>query len=269
MIGTSTFMQGFIRRCEPEQLASLEFVVCGAEKLAPRVRAAFLERFGVEPLEGYGTTECAPAVAANIPDCASPGFFSPGTRHGSIGRAIPGLEVKVVDPDSGEGRPLGADGLLLVKGPNIMRGYLHNIEKTNEVLHDGWYTTGDIAHVDEDGFIHITDRLARFSKIAGEMVPHTKVEETLHELLALTEQRMAVASVPDAQKGERLVVLHTLAEDELEQLLKAMAKSGMPNLWAPKPSAFFCIAEIPVLGTGKMDIKTIKRLAQELDPGDG
>lgn len=269
MIGTSTFMQGFIRRCEPEQLASLEFVVCGAEKLAPRVRTAFLERFGVEPLEGYGTTECAPAVAANIPDCASPGFFSPGTKHGSIGRAIPGLEVKVVDPDSGEARPLETDGLLLVKGPNIMRGYLHNPDKTNEVLRDGWYTTGDIAHLDADGFIHITDRLARFSKIAGEMVPHTKVEETLHELLSLSEQRMAVASVPDAQKGERLVVLHTLVDEELDQLLKALAKSGMPNLWAPKPSAFFCIAEIPVLGTGKMDIKTIKRLALELDHGDG
>jgi acyl-[acyl-carrier-protein]-phospholipid O-acyltransferase/long-chain-fatty-acid--[acyl-carrier-protein] ligase len=268
MIGTSTFLQGFIRRCEPEQLASLEFVVCGAEKLVPRVRLAFLERFGVEPLEGYGTTECSPAVAANIPGCVSPGFFSPGTKHGTIGRPIPGIEVRVVDPDTGEERGPGEDGLLQVKGPNIMRGYLNRPEKTAEVLHDGWYTTGDIAKLDEDGFITITDRLARFSKIAGEMVPHTKVEETLHSLLELTDQRLAVASVPDAQKGERLVVLHTLHADELEQLLKALARSGMPNLWAPKPSAFYSVAELPVLGTGKMDIKTIKRMALEMDRGE-
>ena len=154
-----------------------------------------------------------------------------------------------------------------VKGPNIMRGYLNRPEKTAEVLQDGWYSTGDIARLDENGFITITDRLARFSKIAGEMVPHTKVEETLHNLLELTDQRMAVASVPDAQKGERLVVLHTLRAEELEQLLKALARSGMPNLWAPKPSAFYTIGELPVLGTGKMDIKTIKRMALELDRG--
>ncbi len=268
MIGTSTFLQGFIRRCEPEQLASLEFVVCGAEKLVPRVRLAFLERFGVEPLEGYGTTECAPAVAANIPGCVSPGFFSPGTKHGTIGRPIPGVEVRVVDPDTGVEQSPGQDGLLQAKGPNIMRGYLNRPEKTAEVLRDGWYSTGDIARLDADGFITITDRLARFSKIAGEMVPHTKVEETLHSLLELTDQRLAVASVPDAQKGERLVVLHTLRPEELEQLLKALARSGMPNLWAPKPSAFYTIAELPVLGTGKMDIKTIKRMALELDRGE-
>ena len=265
MIGTSTLLQGFIRRCEPEQLSSLEFVVCGAEKLAPRIRVAFKERFGIEPLEGYGTTECAPAVSANIPDCASPGFYSLGTRHGTIGRPIPGLEVKIVDSDTGRELPLGSDGLLLVRGPNIMRGYLNRPEKTAEVLQDGWYTTGDIAHLDADGFIAITDRLARFSKIAGEMVPHTKVEETLHTLLDLTEQRLAVASVPDQQKGERLIVLHTLDPEQLELLLKAIATSGMPNLWAPRASAFYQIDELPVLGTGKMDIKKIRQLALVLE----
>ena len=266
MIGTSTLLQGFIRRCEPEHLASLEFVVCGAEKLAPRVRTAFKERFVLEPLEGYGTTECAPAVAANIPDCVSPGFFSPGTCHGTIGRPIPGLEVKVVDRDSGEETLTGEDGLLLVRGPNIMQGYLNQPEKTGCVLCDGWYTTGDIAHLDEDGFITITDRLARFSKIAGEMVPHTKVEETLHGLLDLTDQRMAVTSVPDAQKGEKLVVLHTLLDEELERLLKAIAASDLPNLWAPRAGSFFRVDEIPVLGTGKMDIRTLKKMAQDLHP---
>lgn len=265
MIGTSTLLQGFMRRCEPEQMASLEFVVCGAEKLAPRIRTAFKEKFVLEPLEGYGTTECAPAVAANIPDCASPGFYSPGTRHGTIGRPIPGLEVKVVDSESGKELRQGDDGLLLVRGPNIMLGYLNEPEKTARVLQDGWYTTGDIAHLDEDGFITITDRLARFSKIAGEMVPHTKVEETLHALLELTDRRLAVTSVPDMQKGERLVVLHTLFDEELERLLKAIGTSGIPNLWAPRAGSFHQVAEIPVLGTGKMDIKAVKRMALDLN----
>ncbi len=268
MIGTSTFMQGFIRKCTREQLESLAFIVCGAEKLAPRVRLAFKEKFGLEPLEGYGTTECAPVVSANITDCASPGFFSPGTRHGSIGRPIPGVEVRVVDTQSGAPVPVGETGLLLVKGPNIMQGYLNQPEKTATVLKDGWYETGDIAQLDEDGFITITDRLARFSKVAGEMVPHTRVEETLHTLLQLTEQRLAVAGVPDTQKGERLVVLHTLTDEELEALLVALKTSDMPNLWIPKANAFYRIDEIPVLGTGKMDIKAVKQMALAFDLGD-
>ncbi len=268
MIGTSTFMQGFIRKCTREQLESLEFIVCGAEKLAPRVRLAFKEKFGQEPLEGYGTTECAPVVSANITDCESPGFFSPGTRHGSIGRPIPGIEVRVVDTQDGSPLGAGESGLLLVKGPNIMKGYLDQPEKTAAVLKDGWYETGDIAQLDEEGFITITDRLARFSKVAGEMVPHTRVEETLHTLLQLTEQRLAVAGVPDTQKGERLIVLHTLNDDELEDLLVALKHSDMPNLWVPKANAFYRIDEIPVLGTGKMDIKAIKQMALAFDLGD-
>jgi len=264
MIGTSTFLQSFLRRCEPEQLQSLEFVICGAEKLTSRVRLAFKEKFGVEPLEGYGTTECAPAVSVNIPDLASPGFYYRGTRHDTIGRPIPGISVRIVDPDSGAEMPLGESGMLLVKGPNIMRGYLEQPEKTASVLKDGWYETGDIATIDNESFIAITDRLARFSKIAGEMVPHTKVEETLHGLLGLTEQSLAVASLPDPQKGEKLVVLHILPEEQLQELLGKLDQTGLPNLWVPRASNFHRIDEIPVLGTGKIDIKTIKKKAAEV-----
>ncbi|MBI2422074.1 MAG: MFS transporter [Candidatus Hydrogenedentes bacterium] len=267
MIGTSTFLQGFIRRCMPEQLSSLVFVVCGAEKLAPRVRTAFKEKFGLEPLEGYGTTECAPVVSANIPDCISPGFYWQTTKHGSIGRTLPGIALRVLDPDTRETRALGESGLLLVKGPNIMKGYLNQPEKTAAVLQDGWYETGDIAALDEYAFITITDRLARFSKIAGEMVPHTKVEEVLHGLLGLTDQMMAVTSVPDVQKGERLVVLHTLDDAQLEELQQKVDTSGLPNLWIPRTNSFYRIEEIPVLGTGKMDIRGVKKLAEALDLG--
>jgi len=265
MIATSTFLQHFIRKCTPEQMKSIEFVVCGAEKLAPRVRDAFLEKFGVEPLEGYGTTECSPAVSVNVPDLRSPGMHAKMSRRGSIGRAMPGQVMRVVDPDTEVELPLGEPGLLQVKGPNIMQGYLHLEEKTAKVLKDGWYSTGDIAAIDFEGFVNITDRLARFSKIAGEMVPHNKIEETMHELLGLTEQSMAVASVSDAQKGERLVVLHTLNDEQRDEILRRLGDSGLPNLWIPRASSFHRVEEIPVLATGKMDIKMVKKLALELD----
>jgi acyl-[acyl-carrier-protein]-phospholipid O-acyltransferase/long-chain-fatty-acid--[acyl-carrier-protein] ligase len=263
-LGSSTFLQGFIRRCLPEQLASLEFVVCGAEKLAPRVRIAFAEKFGCEPLEGYGTTECAPAVAVNVPDCASPGFFYRGTTHGTIGRVVPGVSVRIIDPDTGERLPLGEAGVLHTKGVNIMRGYLDQPEKTASVLQDGWYNTGDIAKVDEEGFITITDRLSRFSKIGGEMVPHNRVEEVLHGLLGLTDQSLAVAGVPDRAKGERLVVLHILDDEQLKTLLAKLPGCDLPNLYVPRPGAFHRIEAIPVLGSGKMDIKMVRKLALEL-----
>lgn len=265
MVATSTFLQHFIRRCTKEQLQSLEFVVCGAEKLAPRVRDAFQGRFGVEPLEGYGTTECAPGVSVNAPDLLSPGFHVKLARRGTIGRAFCGQKMRVVDPDTEVELPLGTPGLLQVKGPNIMKGYLHLEEKTASVLKDGWYSTGDIAAIDFEGFVQITDRLARFSKIAGEMVPHNKVEETMHDLLGLTEQSMAVASVPDTQKGERLVVLHMLEDAQKDELLAKLGSSGLPNLWIPRATSFHRVEAIPVLATGKMDIKTVKKLALELD----
>ncbi len=268
LVATPTFLQGFIRRCVAEEFESLDYVITGAEKLPERVRNAFNAKFGKEPLEGYGTTECAPVVSVNVPDFDAPGFHQLGTKHGTIGKPLPGISVRTVDPDSGEPTEEGEPGLLLVKGPNIMKGYLKQPEKTASVLVDGWYNTGDIGKVDDDGFIVITDRLARFSKIGGEMVPHTKIEETLHELLDLDEQTFAVTSVPDEQKGERLVVLHTLMDGELEVVVDKLNDSKLPNLWRPKANSFYRISEIPVLGTGKMDLKSVKELAKKFDIGE-
>jgi len=191
-----------------------------------------------------------------------------GTKHGTIGHPLPGISIRIVDPDTNVPLTNGAAGVLEVKGPNIMKGYLNLEERTNEVLREGWYNTGDIARIDDDGFITITDRLSRFSKIGGEMVPHARVEEVLHGLLGLTEQRFAVAGVPDENKGERLVVLHTLDDDELDDLVSQLDKSGLPNLWRPKASAFYRIDEIPLLGTGKMDLQAIKQTARSLDVGE-
>ena len=148
-----------------------------------------------------------------------------------------------------------------MRGPNVMLGYLGKPEKTAEVLQDGWYSTGDIAAEDEDGFLTITDRLSRFSKIGGEMVPHIKIEEKLHELAEATEQAFVVTGVPDDKKGERLVVLHNLSEEKLKSVVEKLGHADLPNLWLPRPNQFFHVAEFPHLGTGKLDLRRIRDLA--------
>ena len=154
-------------------------------------------------------------------------------------------------------------GMLLVKGPNIMQGYLGREDLTAEVMRDGWYVTGDIALMDEDGFIRITGRLSRFSKIGGEMVPHGRIEEALHEAAGISTQVFAVTAVPDARKGERLAVLHTLKEERLPEILGRLEGSGLPNLFIPRLDQFVKVEAIPLLGTGKLDLRAIRRIATE------
>ncbi len=186
LLATPTFLQGYVRRCNPEDFGSLRYVMVGAEKLSDRLSAAFEDRFGIRPMEGYGCTECSPIVTVNVRDFRAPGFYQVGQKRGRIGHPLPGISVQIVDPDTGAPLPVGSAGLLLIKGPNIMQGYLNRPEKTAEVLKDGWYTTGDLATLDSDGFLTITDRLSRFSKIGGEMVPHVKVEEALQRSAGFT-----------------------------------------------------------------------------------
>ncbi|MBI2677885.1 MAG: MFS transporter [Candidatus Koribacter versatilis] len=264
MVATPTFLQAYIRRIPPEDLGSLQFVIVGAEKLPQRLADAFEDTFGIRPLEGYGCTECSPVVAVNTRDYRAPGFRQVGAKRGGIGHPLPGMSVRVLDVGSGEPQPIGTPGMLLVRGPNVMQGYLGRAEKTAEVLRDGWYTTGDIAALDEDGFLTITDRLSRFSKIGGEMVPHLKVEEKLHELAEATEQIFAVTSLPDEKKGERLMVLHTLPEEKLEPVLEKFAASDLPALWKPRAQQFVHVDAIPYLGTGKLDLRRIRDLAAQL-----
>ncbi|MFM1943994.1 MAG: hypothetical protein RI897_2976 [Verrucomicrobiota bacterium] len=267
LLATPTFLQLYLRGCEAGDFGSLEFVVAGAEKLPERLAVAFEDKFGIRPLEGYGCTECSPAVAVNTRDFRAAGFRQVGGKRGRIGHPLPGVSVRVVDPVSGEAVAVGESGLLLVKGPNVMQGYLGLPEKTAEVLRDGWYTTGDVAALDEDGFLLITDRLSRFSKIGGEMVPHIKVEEVLHELAGLTEQSFVVTGVPDERKGERLVVLHTLAEEVLSGVMERLGASELPNLWRPKADAMIRVGAFPHLGSGKLDLRGVRQMAVELAGG--
>ncbi len=264
LLGTPTFLQAYIRRCQPEDFGSVEYVMVGAEKLHESVASAFEDRFGIRPLEAYGCTECAPGVTVNVRDFRAAGFRQVGGKRGKIGHPLPGISVRIVDPETLSPLPIGAPGLLLLRGPNVMKGYLDKPEKTAEVLRDGWYNTGDIATLDEDGFLSITDRMSRFSKIGGEMVPHARVEEKLQELAGAAEQTFAVTAVPDGKKGERLVVLHTLPQDRLKSCVDGLPNAGLPSLWLPKPNAYFRIDSIPYLGTGKLDLKKLRQLATEL-----
>jgi acyl-[acyl-carrier-protein]-phospholipid O-acyltransferase/long-chain-fatty-acid--[acyl-carrier-protein] ligase len=264
LLATPTFLNAYTRRCEPEQFGSLRFVMAGAEKLPDRISQAFEDRFGLRPLEGYGCTECSPAVTVNTIDFRAPSFRQVGAKRGSIGHPLPGMSVKIIDPETLQPLPVNQPGLLLVRGPNVMQGYLNQPEKTAAVLRDGWYNTGDIAMLDEDGFLRVTDRLSRFSKIGGEMVPHIKVEDQLHELAKVTEQVFVVTAVPDERKGERLMVLHTLADDKLKETLELFAKCDLPALWRPRPDQFLRVEKLPYLGTGKLDLRRARELALEV-----
>ncbi|HXZ11526.1 MAG TPA: AMP-binding protein, partial [Candidatus Sulfotelmatobacter sp.] len=269
LLATPTFLQAYVRRCSPEDFGSLEFVIVGAEKLPEALALTFEDRFGIRPLEGYGCTECSPVVAVNTRDFRAPGFRQVGSKRGRIGHPLPGVSVRIVDPETRELLPVGTPGLLLVRGPNVMKGYLGKPEKTAEVLADGWYATGDIASEDEDGFLTITDRLSRFSKVGGEMVPHIKIEDKLHEIAGATEKTFVVTGVPDGKKGERLIVLHTLKPEDLKAILERLPESGLPNLWTPRANQFFRVEELPHLGTGKLDLRRVQEIALDLSGSIG
>ncbi len=264
MLATPTFLRLYMRLCSPGQLGSVRLLLAGAEKLPEKLAVAFQEQFGLRPLEGYGTTECAPVISVGVPDYRAPGFFQPGSRPGHVGQPLPGVAVRVVDPDSFEPLPAGTPGMLLVKGPNVMRGYLGRDDLTRKALRNGWYVTGDIGLVSEDGFVKITDRLSRFSKIGGEMVPHGRVEELLHQAAESEDQVFAVTGIPDEKKGEALAVVHTLDDSRIGPVRARLADLGLPNLQIPRRDRFVRTEQLPLLGSGKLDLRAVRRLARRV-----
>ncbi len=265
LLATPTFLRGYLKRVPPEQFQSLDVVVVGAEKMPIDLFDDFEKKFGVRPVEGYGMTEMSPLVSVNIPISRSMAKYQPDRVEGSVGRPLPGISAKIVSPDDGSERSTGEDGLLMVTGPNVMRGYAGQDDLTKKVVVGGWYSTGDIAHIDADGFLHITGRLSRFSKIGGEMVPHLKVEEEVGKILKEGDDddclRACVTAVPDEKKGERLIVLYTETVKAVDDIRAGLRAVGLANLYIPGNEGFIKVAEIPLLGTGKLDLKAARDLA--------
>ena len=267
ILGTPTFLRRYRERIPAEYFDTMKLVIAGAEKLWARDIEAFENEYGTRPMEGYGATEASPVVSVSIPDWtmakgARQKHQGYGYRENSVGVPLPGIAVRIIDPETGELLPAGEHGMILVKGPNVMDGYLNDPEKTAEVLKDGWYYTGDIGYRDRDGFLYIVGRSSRFAKIAGEMVPLDAVEEKLHKALGLDDWVFSVFAVPDKKMGERLVVLHTGFSGTPQELLNKV--EDLPRLWTPRIASFFKIKEFPVLGTGKADLQSLQSLATNL-----
>lgn len=258
LLATPTFLQLYLRRCEPGQFGSLRVVLTGAEKLTETLADAFADKFGIRPIQGYGCTECAPVVATSTPGYRAAGFYQAGSRRGSVGRPLPGVFVRIVDPETMAPVPVGQPGLVLVRGANVMSGYLGRDDLTAAAMRDGNYVTGDVGRLDEEGFLYLTDRLSRFSKIGGEMVPHGTVEDGLQECSGREERAFAVCGVPDAKKGERLMVLTTLPREQLAVVLRQLGRRGLPPLFVPRPDQFVRVDALPLLGTGKLDLRAVK-----------
>ena len=261
LLSTPTFCSTYTRKCTAGQFASLRFVLVGAEKLREAVATAFREKFARELLEGYGCTEMSPVVAVNAPNFEAGKYTQVGTKPGTVGHPLPGVAAKIVDPVTFQALPPNREGLLLVKGSNRMLGYLNQPERTAEVFSNGWYITGDIALIDDEGFIRITDRLSRFSKIAGEMVPHIRIEEAMGSVLG--DSPCAVTAVPDEDRGERLVGLYTQPETTPSELWQRLSETDLPRLWLPKRENLYQVESLPLLGTGKLDLRGLKTLAQQ------
>ena len=264
MMSTPTFYTAYVRKCSVQDFASLRYAIAGAEKLRDSLAYDFKAKYGIDLLEGYGCTEMGPVVAVNTTNVTQKDGAQIGHKPGTVGHPLPGVVTKVVDPDTRQPRPTGEEGLLLVKGPNRMLGYLNAPDKTSAVIEEGWYITGDIATIDEDGFIRLTDRLSRFSKVGGEMVPHLKIEETIQHILHRTgEAACLVTALPDEQKGERLAVLYTAQHLTPEALWEELRQTELPRLWIPKRDCLYQVDSLPLLGTGKVDLRTARRIALE------
>lgn len=265
LIGTPTFLKPYFKRAEPKQMASLRYVVAGAEKTPDGFAERWESTFGGSYLEGYGLTETSPVLSVNLPHppqgAEYPGESRDGKRIGSVGRLLPGIAARILHPETRRDLPVKETGLLAVKGANVFGGYLDDPGRTAEVKEGEWFVTGDLARFDEDGFLYIEGRLSRFSKIGGEMVPHGAVEDLLNRAFDLEDAEspmLAVAGRADEAKGEVLVLLAAF-DIEPEAVRKSLTEAGFGNLWIPREIKR--VEAIPTLAAGKLDLRAIQELA--------
>jgi acyl-[acyl-carrier-protein]-phospholipid O-acyltransferase / long-chain-fatty-acid--[acyl-carrier-protein] ligase len=246
MFGTDTFLTGYARNAHPYDFHSMRLVVAGAERVKPETRTMWIEKFGLRIYEGYGTTECSPALAINTPM---------HYRSGSVGQLFDGIAAKL-EPVPG----IDNGGRLFVKGPNIMLGYLRaDNPGVIEPPPDGWYDTGDIVNIDELNYITILGRAKRFSKIAGEMISLTAIEAKLQKIYP--DFFHAVVAVPDKKKGEQLVMFTTMPKPDRKDISVGLKQEGAGDLMVPK--TFINLDKLPLLGSGKTDYVALNHLALE------
>jgi len=267
VVATPTFLRGYLKNATAEQFQSVKLVVTGAEKLPLKLAEQFEEKIGKPVLEGYGLTETSPVTNVNLPDPEPEDErlpVIPSRRLGSVGHFIPGMAVRITDPEEGTPLPLDQTGMIWLSGPNIFKEYLHQPEKTREVIVEDWLRTGDIGRVDEDGFLYIDGRISRFSKIGGEMVPHETVEDAIQAELGIAhddERQLAVVGLPDEAKGESLVLLSVHEGLDPTDLRYRLLERGLPALWIPRQIVE--LREIPHLASGKLDLKRCQDIARE------
>ena len=265
LVATPTFLRGYQRRGKAELFRTVDTIITGGERLPKEIADDVERAFGIRPVEGYGATETTSLIAANIPaDRVLPGYESL-CREGTVGRPLPGVRVKTLDPDTGKEIGPERPGLLWVAGPNVMAGYLDQPELTGRVLRDGWYSTGDMAVIHDDGSIEIVGRRSRFAKIGGEMVPLDTVQQALAIHIDEPEDdvsALAVVSVPDTARGERLVVVHRPMANAPFDLVHEAATAGLPPLYRPSAADFVEIPELPLTATGKLDFGRIGAIAK-------
>jgi len=263
LLATPALYQAWMRRVEREQFSSVRAAVVGAQRLQPTLAAAWQERFGAPLYEGYGCTELSPVVSANLPEREG----RSRARAGSVGLPLPGVEIQVREPRTGRVLPAGTAGDVWVRGPNVMLGYLDDEAATSRAIVDGWYDTQDVGSLDAEGYLTLSDRRSRFSKLGGEMVSHAAVELALAAAaVSLGEDAsklgLAVTALDDEQRGERLVVLHTPLAIAIDSILERARRDGLANLFTPRARDCFAIPALPYLASGKLDLGALKRLAQ-------
>ncbi len=265
LICTPTMISAYIRRCGPDQFRTIRNCILGGEKLRHQQLLNLLKDLSVTPVEGYGLAETSPVVSCNVPNHVTlpDGRVIEGTKVGTVGLPVPGTLIRIINADTGEDLPAGSSGLILVKGPQVMLGYLNQPAETARAIKDGWFNTGDIGFVDEEGFLTVTGRVSQFSKIAGEMVSHLAVEEEIIRIANLQAGDIFVTSVPDDGRGERLVVIYCTPDRTPHEIVSALKKSDMPKLWIPNSHDFIKVPALPVMPNGKLNLRKLKVIAMD------
>jgi acyl-[acyl-carrier-protein]-phospholipid O-acyltransferase/long-chain-fatty-acid--[acyl-carrier-protein] ligase len=250
MVGTPSFLWGYLRKADPGDFASVRLALCGADKCPEVLRTEFLEKHGIILYEGYGATETSPVIAVNTPE---------HNRPGSVGKVLPGVQVRIENYDSGQDCRPGETGRIMVNGDLVMKGYFDDLEETSMRIRHGWYDTGDMGYLDEDGYLWHAGRLKRFVKIGGEMVSLVSVENVLERFLE-EDISCCVVELPDALKGAKIVAVVTREIDE-KKTLKQMAEH-LPNIALPKQ--FVVMEELPKMGSGKIDFRSVTDMVYDV-----